>query len=308
MSAIAVPAAGGSSLIEGLRRRAEELRDTATQLEREARRLEYEASAGSVQHVTVNPHAARSRRCKGKAITARELDTVMDMLATLQPTTSSVLAEHLNISVSQAQARLLRLEALGTARREGLKRGTRWFVRSDDDDSVRLAHRQDHRVLIRDKGRELGVFTVREMCEALPDITEVTIRRWLRHYEDEGMFYAERVGTAKLYEFQKAEGPHVPRPKHTPIEREAVRTFSIPRLRGGVAIAGTGGGRVSGSKIVDELAREVRAYGVTTRKTKHRIDFIKDGKVIANSSSTPGASHLGQTRRQLIEAGVPVSR
>lgn len=213
----------------------------------------------------------------------------------------SEIADAMDVSEQRARNLLLKLEEDGRAVRAGIKRGTTWWPAEHPDMPEVRSDMRDLRSVIRDKAREMDVFTFQEIREQLPTVSDMTIRRWLGEYEKEGVLYAERVGTSKLYEWQKAEGPQVNRNQQRTPEQQAVGA----RVGGG-QISGTG--RVNiGSPVVNALVREASQYGVQIRTTKHKVEYIIGGKVVASSSKTPGASHLGGTRQKLRKAGVPVA-
>lgn len=140
------------------------------------------------------------------------------------------------------------------------------------------------------------VFSTQDVVDA--GVPYQVARKWLRHWTGKGSLEAIQDGGRWWYSVTDVDAPRAQRRKEPTPESTVVQM-----VRRQEAIAGTGATRFS-SPLVASLAREVAAQGVTTRKTKHKIEFVKDGRVIASASSTPGASSLKQTRGKLRQAGV----
>lgn len=221
--------------------------------------------------------------------------------------TSTLIAEHSGLSIARVRAGLARLEEVGTIVRTGLKRGTRYHMATDDvqADAKTVREFGNYQTAIRDAAVKLDLFGIEEMQAELPDVSEHTLRRWLRHLVGRGVLTSERVDGKTVWAHERATGPNKARPRHATPEEEARRN-APPVPRRGAAVAGTGRARV-GTPVVDELIREAAEFGVTVTTSKHRVEYRRNGRVIATSSKTPGASHLGGTRKQLRDAGVPVA-
>lgn len=293
---------------ERLRRQADALEERATALRAEARALGQEA-------IDLRVEADRLTRAPltilgappAKPESTEFLERVVGVLEGVGPVAMRDLTEHLNATPARVRSALARLEELGTIRKTGIKRGTRYELTSEDDDTEEAAKTpvRSYEGVVRDAAIELDTFEFVDLQRALPDLSEATLRRWVRTLEDKGVFTAERVGNAKVYAYVPPEADGTKRRRYEAPEKEATRLAGPVHVRGD-AVAGTGKGTRSGSSIVNELIREVRPFGITVEKTKHTVSFVRDGVVIANASSTPGASSLKQTRSELRKAGVPV--
>jgi DNA-binding transcriptional ArsR family regulator len=240
---------------------------------------------------------------------------VLDVLNDAGALSISDLADHLNASHTRLRQALATLEEAGLVRRTGIKRGTRYVAVGDDDDHDADARDnvrefQSYETKVRDAAVKLDTFEFVDLQRALPDLSEGTIRRWLRRLEDRGIVQSERVGAAKVYAYTPpTNNAPSSRPRRETPEKEAVRNapdMFAGRRRGDV-VAGTRSAR-AGSGIVNALIREVRAVApdVTIKRTSHKVVFVRDGVEISGCSSTPGASSLKKSRSLLRKAGVPV--
>jgi hypothetical protein len=240
----------------------------------------------------------------------RFLDAVVRALDGAGPLAMRDIADHLAASPARVRAALNRLIEVGTVTKSGIKSGTRYTLADDTEEAPAGAEvhaLKSYEAVVRDAAIQLDTFEFVDLQRALPDVSEPTLRRWVRALEERGIFASERVGPAKVYAYVREEGTSPARPRHATPEQEATRDAARSgSYASGTAIAGTGKGTRSGSSIVNELIREVRPYGITIEKTKHTVSFTRGGVVIATASSTPGASSLKQTRSELRKAGVPV--
>lgn len=279
--------------------RADQLRTGARELAQEAARLRVEAESLTREPLAVLPGhscATRDERLTGR---------ITRLIEQMGPMTTAQIAEHLSISQHRARVGLTRLEDAERIKRGGVGSGTIWGLA--DDASLHDVHRNATAyTVVRDAARELGTFTFKEISDATPGISDQSLRLVLPRLEREEILDSTKVGREKLYDYVRPTGPTPARPRHETPEKMAMRMAGPAPRRGGI-VEGTGSNtKISGSTIVNQLARQVREYGVTVRKSKHRVEFVLDGKVIAHSSRTPGASALGGTRKQLRNAGVPV--
>jgi DNA-binding transcriptional ArsR family regulator len=284
--------------VRALRRQASDLSYDAMDLRTEAERLTREPV--SVRH-RPETHEGFQRR-------------VLDVLSDAGALSISDLADHLNASHTRLRQALATLDEAGLVRRTGIKRGTRYMAVSDDADDAGVPDNvrefQTYETKVRDAAVELDTFEFVDLQRALPDLSEGTIRRWLRRLEDRGIVQSERVGVAKVYAYvPPTNNAPSSRPRKPTPEREATRHAPdmFAGSRRGDAVAGTRNTRV-GSGIVNALIREVRAVApdVTIKRTAHKVAFMRDGVEIAHCSSTPGASSLKKSRSLLRKAGVDV--
>jgi DNA-binding transcriptional ArsR family regulator len=230
----------------------------------------------------------------------------------------SDLADHLGtVSHSRLRQALATLEEAGLVRRTGIKRGTRYAAvdanadadagAADTPDNVREF--QSYETMVRDAAVKLDTFGLVDLQRELPDLSEGTIRRWLRRLEERGIVTAERIGVTKVYAYVPPENnAPASRPRTETPEKAATRLAPdvfASRRRGDVT---SGRHTRVGSSIVNALIREVRGLdnAVTVKRTAHKIAFMRDGVEIAHCSSTPGASSLKQSRAALRKAGIPV--
>jgi DNA-binding transcriptional ArsR family regulator len=290
---------------DALDERVRSLRCQASDLSYDAMELRTQA-----ERLTREPVAVMRRPETHEAFQRRVLDVLSDAGAL----SISDLADHLNASHTRLRQALATLEEAGLVRRTGLKRGTRYMAVGDDDaddagvpDNVREF--QTYETKVRDAAVGLDTFDFVDLQRVLPDLSEGTIRRWLRRLEDRGVVQSERVGTGKVYAYVKpTNNAPSSRPRKPTPEKEAARLapdMFAGRRRGDVT---SGRHARTGSGIVNALIREVRAVApeVTIKRTSHKIVFMRDGVEIAGCSSTPGASSLKKSRAELRKAGVEV--
>lgn len=165
---------------------------------------------------------------------------------------------------------------------------------------------------IRSAAQTMGTFTAPELAADL-GISRATTQSHLDALVLEGMVRSlpgqfrrgSKGRPPQLYEFIRPDvpGQKASRPRRRPPEREVVELFGSIRPTRNTQ---TGSGRATrtGSTIVNGLIREVRKQGVEIRQTSHKVEYLKDGRVIASSSKTPGASSLKETRSHLRKAGI----
>lgn len=124
-----------------------------------------------------------------------------------------------------------------------------------------------------------------------------TALKWLKVWEERGALECVRVGNRLMWGLTD----HVPEVVNR--RKEETPEARVVRLTPRGTVTGVGSFR-SGSKLVDELIRQVAPQGLRVRHRKHKFEFVTpEGDVVANCSTTPGASSLGGTRRQLRLAG-----
>lgn len=273
--------------VSHLRTQAARLRRQAAELEGEANRIERQLNEKPVEHVTIKPVQ------RGSEITLKELDKVMEALEQIQPCASSTLAEHLGISQTRTVAILNRLKQLGNVVSHGISSGTRWSVGDGTAESSPSLHLQDHRIPVRDAGRRLGMFTVAQLHELVPEASRNTVARWCRFWVEQGVFTrGERSSDFEefVYTFVPPEAQATKRRKEETPENE-VRRFAIPRARG--AIAGTGKQIGDSVRQRDEIKRVERAGGKAVNGKKHVKLYDKEGNLL-KVLSRGGAEHLDQ--------------
>jgi hypothetical protein len=151
---------------------------------------------------------------------------------------------------------------------------------------------------MRDAVRRMEFFTFDEIMQATR-LSHVTVDLWLKTFQARGWVTRGKYGRAYLYRYVKPAKGGSRRVKRIPAEKESVdRSAPIQ--------AASGRRYRTGSPLVNDVIRRVSGQGIQVRKRKHRLDFIRDGQVIATSSTTPGASSLKDTESQLRKAGVSI--
>jgi hypothetical protein len=225
------------------------------------------------------------------------LDRVQAVLDGAGPLAMADLTEHLSEPPARIRAALAQLESQGKVVRSGVKRGTRYQLAGDSTPAT-VTPFDSYEALVRDVAVKLGTFTLVDLQRELPDLSEATLRRWVRKLQDKGAFVSERVGAAKVYGYVPAEGGPTHRPRQAP-------EWIAPRERGGT-VAGTGTTKV-GHKELDALVREARAHGVKVEKGKGgHLAWVCPSGAVVYSGSTPSSSSTDKMRKRLRDAGVPV--
>jgi DNA-binding transcriptional ArsR family regulator len=275
-------------------------------LERDATRIEQAAEAAAAP---VRRRQERARR-RDQERDAEMLGKVCDLLGQLGPLSTGDIGGHLNLTPARVRAILARLQDVGMVARSGVKRGTRYRLIADEEQATgrdNVREFGNYATAVRDAAIELGTFTIADLQAALPDLSEVTLRRWLAYLVEKGVLIVERVDGRNVWAYEAPEAGPTQRRKREAVEVEVARDAKIAVPERGQAVAGVGA--VREGKLVGELLREVRAVApdVEVKRTAHTYTFRRDGRVISDCSSTPGkASHLGGTRKRLRDAGVMV--
>lgn len=291
---------------EDLVAQARALREGAVELRLEAERLE----RAPLRMVTNN-------RSHGNGSSGQHdtefMGRICELLAGSGRLSTGEIADHLNATAGRARVALARLETIGMVRKTGLKRGTRYELTDDvgeDEAEPPKTFGQDYATVVRDTAKRLDTFDFPTIQAELPDVAEPTIRRWLKHWTEQGMLDVERDGVRKLYAFVKPEGETPARPKRATPEQEVARMSGIVMPRRGDAVIGTGAnGSLGSSKAVNELRRDATRAGVKVEKESggHLRWIVQEGEhagEFVRSSSTPGASSMKDTRSKLRKLGV----
>lgn len=159
-----------------------------------------------------------------------------------------------------------------------------------------IRSRRDYEVEVIQIAYELGEqFMTADVVAA--GIPYPTALRWLRVWEERGSLESMKDG-ARLVWARTATVPEVINRR-----KEETPEAQVVRLQPRGTVTGVGSFR-SGSKLVDELIRQVAPQGLRVRHRKHKYEFVdRNGLVVANCSTTPGASSLSRTRGQLRQNG-----
>lgn len=287
-----------------LDRRAEQLRALARDCSQQAIDLRLQIERQQREPL---PRFVSARKGIGVERDARLLARVSDLLGEIGPCKSSILAEHLNIGQQRIYQALLVLEHSGAVKRSGIRRGTIWGL-ADDEDLSGHAPIKSARTLVLEAGQKLDTFDVEAIDGELQMLTTVCIRRALRELVAEGRFSVVKDGTHNIYAFERPEAKVVNRPKNQAPEAKVVEMARRTPLRArGAVVEGTGRGKRAASPLVNELLRDLADWPIVKiSRHAHSYRFKINGELVASCSLTPGASKLGETRRQLRQAGIEV--
>lgn len=275
-------------------------------LEREADRIDKAAAEAAA------PARRRDERAQRRAAerNAELLGQVCDLLGGAGPLSTGDISAHMNLTPSRVRVILARLQEIGMVARTGVKRGTRYRLIADEEAPVEHGNVREfgnYATAVRDVALKLGTFTIDELQAELPDVSEVTLRRWLGHLVERGVLSVERVDGRNVWAYEPIKAKPATRRKREAVEVEVARDAQMAVPERGRAVAGVGA--IREGKLVGELLREVRkaAPDVEVVRTAHTYTFRRNGVVISDCSSTPGrASHLGDSRKRLRDAGVMV--
>lgn len=281
-----------------LQSNADRLADKRMELLRESWALQRDAER-------IEAAAKRVRSPKRRTYTddnAEALAKVPDLLRGTGPLGMADISEHLAWTPTRTRAALNRLEEVGAIVRTGVKRGTRYQVPEDaPEERSNVREFGNYGIVVRDAAVKLGTFDFVDMQTALPDVSEATLRKWLGHFEDKGIFESERVGQRKVYAYVEPEGDNAARErKATP---EAIAASD--KTARGVAVQGTGRGMGNTRKDVADLLEAVTRAGGQIEKGGSHWKVRKDGKVIGTVPSTPSDHRsLLNTRAELKRKGL----
>lgn len=278
---------------EACRKRAAAMREEQRRLLGEAARLEREAE--------VLEEAERLRVTEAPAPSARAAlagEIAAYLARCRKPKTSTEIGDHFGVSSGRARVSLELLTEIGMVYRSGLKRGTRYRILRDGedppDDPRPFGERWHEHV--RDVAIELGTFTMAEIAARIPEVSEVTVRRWVARLVEDGIFTCERVGKANLYAYERDAPARAP-----------ARTREPEPERGGRdrAVAGTGRSK-SKRRDVDEILRVAKAAGAEIKAQKHGYAVVVDGAIVTSIPRTPSDHRsLKNARASLRRGGIP---
>jgi DNA-binding HxlR family transcriptional regulator len=277
------------------REESEAARQRARALLSEAIRLEREADAlTAVEALPVRQVWEPSER----AVLAGEVAVHLSHHRTRQGKTSSELAMHFAVSPHRIRSALELAIECGFVRRTGLKRGTRyWATDKAPDTPDPFGQRWHERV--RDEAIKLGTFTFAELGERLPELSEATLRRWLKQLVEDGSFECERVGVTNVYAYVE--------PTPEPVRAEGTERAEETCRQRDRAVAGTGGNRRAARREVRDVIRTVERQGATVREGKHSYVIERDGEVIDAIAKTASDTRSNRNlAANLKRAGIEV--
>jgi DNA-binding PadR family transcriptional regulator len=281
---------------EALQSNADRLAETRMELLKESWALQRDAER-------IEAAAKRVRSPKRRTYSddnAEALAKVPDLLRGTGPLGMADISDHLAWTPTRTRAALNRLESVGAIVRTGVKRGTRYQVPEDaPEEHSNVREFGNYGIVVRDAAVKLGTFDFVDMQTALPDVSEATLRKWLGHFEDKGIFESERVGQRKVYAYVEPEGGSAARERKATPEALAA-TLKVPHH--GAAVAGTGRGMGNTRKDVADLLEAATRAGATIEKGGSHWKVRKDGEVIGTVPSTPS------DHRSLLNARAALKR
>lgn len=245
-------------VIAHLERTAEELAQQRAGVLDQLREYRVERDRMGIKYVSLTPTTTATATKAAPRFSPVELARVSDFIAEHQGTQTGALAEALDIPRDRAAKLVLELEQRGMVKRTGIKRGTQWWPADEETAPQVAASVTNMQGVVRAAARELGTFTMAELREKCP-LSEVTLRRWLKADEAEGIIEAEKVGVTNLFSYVPPDRQQVNRQRRRTPEAEAVSR--MPRMRG----PQTGSGRrlKTGRPDVDEQLRKATSQGAT---------------------------------------------
>lgn len=282
--------------VDELRALADRLDTQADDLHVQARRLGAEAAA-----LRRRAREAELPTPPLPSMGTHRADAVIRFLGTVDRASSTEIGEHLNLHITHVRRALEELCETGVVIRTGLKRGTRYHLAAEGEEAPATPPDLRYETVIRDAAAELGTFTKVEIQEHT-GLSVSSIYRWLSTWVANGTLEVEKVGASNVYAYVKpAPGGSTHRRRVDPKPWE-----------GAQRLTGTGQVRTrakrSGSPLVNELLREVRAFPeIRVTTSAHGYQFRRDDQVIASCARTPGGTSLKGTRKQLRDAGINVN-
>jgi DNA-binding HxlR family transcriptional regulator len=270
-------------------------RQRAHALLTEAIRLEREADALTAVEALPQPPARIAFEPSERALLAGDIAVHLNHHRTRQGKTSSELAEFFEVSPSRVRSALELAIECGFVRRTGLKRGTRyWATDKAPETPDPFGQRWHERV--RDEAIKLGTFTLAELADRLPELSEATLRRWLKQLVDDGAFECERVGVTNVYAYLE--------PTPEPLRKVEGTERTEERSRHGRgAVAGTGNNRRAARREVRDIIRTVERQGATVREGKHSYVIEHNGEVIDAVAKTASDTHSNRNLAAKLKRG-----
>lgn len=282
---------------EALDRRADQLSEQARDLRQQAIELRLEVERHKREPVPI------LQRRIGVERDARLLARIGDTLGQIGPCTSTVLAEHLNVSQQRVRGALLHLESVKAVKRSGVRRGTVWGL-ADDEDLEGHGARASAYTLVLAAGQRLDTFDLDTLDAELQMLTRAGISRACRDLVADGKFSEAKDGRKKIYAFERPESKPVNRPKHAPPERKVI---DMHRKRG-TTIQGTGKRSRPTDKDVAELFDQIREAGaqITRQDNGHWRIMLRD-QVLEVLPGTPSDwRSVRNARAKLRRAGLAI--
>lgn len=278
------------------RAESEVARERAKSLLAEAIRLEREAEALAAIEFLPQPMIRNQWEPSERALLAGEVAEHLNHHRTRQGKTSTQLAELFGVSPHRIKSALDLAIECGFVRRTGLNRGTRyWAADKAPEFPDPFGTRWHERV--RDEAIKLRTFTIAELAEKLPELSDATLRRWCAQLVADGSFECERVGVTNVYAYLE---PATPSP--LPDGREWANGKSHSGVR---AVSGTGNRRRAGRREVRELLDAAERQGATIREQKHGYAIELDGEVIDSIPKTASDHRsLKNVRASLRRGGI----
>lgn len=227
---------------------------------------------------------------------------LLDCLQELGPLPTSAIAKRLKLPTQRARAGLAVLESETKVKRGGIGAGTVWAL-ADADEVAEIHPNATAYTLIRDAARRLDTFTFAEISAALPAVSEQSLRLRLPQLEREGLLSSERIGTTKLYAYERPDRSYTPaRERQTPPELKVVELH-----RKTSPVAGTGRTAKPGNRDVADLLEKVTAAGGQIEKRARHWAVLVDDAIVATVPSTPSDwRSLLNARASIRRAGLDI--
>jgi hypothetical protein len=201
-----------------------------------------------------------------------------------KPKASSEVMAFFGTNYSETLSALNELVRQGVIVRTGLKRGSRYMHSCKGQGTavpLPLSGRWHERV--RDVAVELGTFRINEICAALPELSQQTIRRWLGQLVADGVLaetIAQQRGRPKVYEYVPPPSPSARAP--------GAGKDAGPRRNTAVAGTGRRAQYAGAPPEVREFLRDQESKGRQIKEQKHGYAVIGDnGEIIQAVARTP---------------------
>jgi hypothetical protein len=291
---------------------AEELRARAEHCERRSSELRDEARALMAQAVVYRRQATEreieERRRVEEPLAnlngSREVgEMVLEVLAGLdEPQPLSVLATILGEEPDALRRVMAKLIDARLVVRTGLKRGTRYRLpeAGEDPEDAELAS-QRYEGAVRDAARRLGTFTVDDLAGEFPDVSRMTLYRWLKVWVERGALERERVGKAYVFAVLRPDDLSAP----TTAPRSAPKPWEAPeRVARGAPVAKPFSIRVGRRESRDLLALAVEAGGELVKEQAHGYLIEYEGKRWSIPKTASDHRSLANARAKLRAMGL----
>lgn len=218
-----------------------------------------------------------------------------------QPLGAGEIAARLGIPKARGRVALVRLVTIGMI--EQIGHDDRYRVLVADAPAPRRRNEQPSwEQVVRDAARELGTFTIADMCSKLPDLAEHVVRRCVKGLIAKDALTVERRGRQLVLTYRKPTGKNGARPKQPTPES----MVTAPPARGGRDLR-SGRRMVTANKDLRAILRDAERAGAKVERTggDHLRITLPNGKTLTKGS-TPGDAPVRLLRHDLRKAGLDV--